>query len=746
MFNFTTFVFGLSVALSAAVFSPTAAHAFTISKATVNNLGLVGHWTFDGKDVATGRSLDMSGNGNHGSLVGMATSTSRVVGKIGQALRFDGVDDYVNIGDPSAIKVSLPVTVSAWMRRDSHSDFAPIFSSDDFSTTYRGYALWLNASSQIFATYGDGTGNIVSDRRSKTGVTTLSQGIWYHVVAVIRGATDMDIYLNGVNDGGTYSGTGGAMVYNTNPARIGFTQQLSSPSYFPGLIDDVRIYSRALTAAEITALYNTGAGSKLTSSRSSTASAAADGLSRGLVGHWTFDGKDIVTGKANDVSGNDSHGILENMATSTSRVPGKIGQALHFDGVNDLISLQSVTSEYTIPSGGGVTASAWVKTRDPYGCFVALRNLSDGDPNFILCLGYNGGANAAGHFLPLERCDAGNSCIKYFTSTARVDDGRWHMLTAVLDQQNNEFAAYIDSTKYSMGQAIDGILTFDTITSFGAEKYWIETGFATSDQRYLNGAVDDVRFYNRALSQSEVNQLYAQGTPTVNTATAGRTDGLIGHWTFDGKDMVTGKANDMSGNGNHGTLVSMSTSSSRAIGKIGQALKFDGVDDYVNAGTAAGADLSGLSQITVGYWMQLHSDSNLQVFMGPWTAVSTGWHLQNETNLYRSINFVIGDGVSSYAKGVTPNIMTKGKWHYITAVFNGGGSTNAERMQIYVDGVNQPLNFTGTIPSTITSTSAAMYFGRWSGGTYFNGALDDVRIYNRAFSASEVKQLYNAGR
>jgi hypothetical protein len=64
-----------------------------------------------------------------------------------------------------------------------------------------------------------------------------------------------------------------------------------------------------------------------------------------------------------------------------------------------------------------------------------------------------------------------------------------------------------------------------------------------------------------------------------------------------------------------------------------------------------------------------------------------------------------------------------------------------------VDGVNQTLTFSGTIPASFTTTGGSFMLGGWSGGnSWFSGAMDETRIYNRALSASEVQALYNHGR
>ena len=95
------------------------ASAFTISKPSVNNTGLVGWWTFDGKDITSGRANDVSGNANHGSLVNIATSTFYTAGKLGQGFNFDGVDDYLTIADNDNLEGGTQKTLSAWVKLTS---------------------------------------------------------------------------------------------------------------------------------------------------------------------------------------------------------------------------------------------------------------------------------------------------------------------------------------------------------------------------------------------------------------------------------------------------------------------------------------------------------------------------------------------------------------------------------------------------------------------------------------------------
>src|SRR3989344_4084516 len=88
----------------------------------------------------------------------------------------------------------------------------------------------------------------------------------------------------------------------------------------------------------------------------------------------------------------------------------------------------------------------------------------------------------------------------------------------------------------------------------------------------------------------------------------GLTNGLVGYWSFDGKDMAGNTAYDRSGQGNNGTLTNGPT---RAIGKTGQGLSFDGSNDYVNAGRNPSLDM-GANNFSVGGWIKTSGNPSAQ--------------------------------------------------------------------------------------------------------------------------------------
>lgn len=199
-----------------------------------------------------GNALDSSGNANHGMLNGATFTT----GQSGSAVFLDGIDDFISIPNTQKLDAPLPVTISTWVRIE---DYDPnlVFWSDWEEDVYNG--AWLNIVNGIVsAAYGDGGAIGPQSRRSKRGTSTIPLQTWTHVAIVIRGATDMDIYVNGRNDCGTYNGSGGGISYSGNPGRIGQIDPFAAPGtifdFYHGAIDELRYYNRALEEEEIALL------------------------------------------------------------------------------------------------------------------------------------------------------------------------------------------------------------------------------------------------------------------------------------------------------------------------------------------------------------------------------------------------------------------------------------------------------------------------------------------------------------
>ena len=213
--------------------------------------GLVAYYPFNGN------AIDESGKDNHGEVIG-ATLTSDRVGNLNSTYSFDGIDDYIDIGNDSLVKPQLPMTIAAWIYLEK-GGFIFVNNFDD--QNYFGIYLRVNfgddgAPKTVAVGIGDGGVIGPSSRRTKRGISDLEPGQWYHIVGVLRDLTDMDIYINAINDSGIYVGSGDSLAYNDNSGNIGRGDSRYSgpPEYFGGKIDDIRFYNRALTEEEVIAL------------------------------------------------------------------------------------------------------------------------------------------------------------------------------------------------------------------------------------------------------------------------------------------------------------------------------------------------------------------------------------------------------------------------------------------------------------------------------------------------------------
>ncbi len=194
---------------------------------------------------------DNSGNNNNGTLTnGPAWSAA---GKFGSAILFDGSNDFININDASSLDLTNGMTMEAWVNPSNLSGFKTIICKDRTTSNY-AYTLAANNNTTTVANQRPSSRlRIGSANQTVTGTSKLVLNTWTHVASTYDGAT-FRLYINGVQVS-SLAVTGNITV-TTDPLRIGGTTALSG-QYFAGLIDEVRIYSRALSQAEIVTDMNT---------------------------------------------------------------------------------------------------------------------------------------------------------------------------------------------------------------------------------------------------------------------------------------------------------------------------------------------------------------------------------------------------------------------------------------------------------------------------------------------------------
>lgn len=215
---------------------------------------LVAYYPFDGNAV------DESGNGNDGTVMGANLVDDRF-GNPESAFSFDGFSDYIDLDDVFN-DVFVPFAISVWVYKNEAGYANQCILKSDNSTetgTSNYYGFWLTTVDDselptVAISYGDGGQPASDHRRTKNTSATLALGEWNHIVINVNGATDISIYFNTMDVGGTYSGTGGPMVHSDWPATIG-KNNVPPNVFFNGILDDIRLYERILSSEEIEALY-----------------------------------------------------------------------------------------------------------------------------------------------------------------------------------------------------------------------------------------------------------------------------------------------------------------------------------------------------------------------------------------------------------------------------------------------------------------------------------------------------------
>jgi hypothetical protein len=208
------------------------------------------------------------------------------------------------------------------------------------------------------------------------------------------------------------------------------------------------------------------------------------------------------------------------------------------------------------------------------------------------------------------------------------------------------------------------------------------------------------------------------------------SNGLVGWWPFNGN------ANDESANNNNGTVNGASLTNDR-FGNVNKAYGFDGTDDYVvtqNSGPL------GNSNRSISIWLNSVNANVAQIFGYGYQPPSGG-----EFNLLLN-QLCPGITIDVHNNYITYNTinLTDGNWHNVVFVYNNTVSANILGVSIYVDGtLLLSSSCQNPISVNVNTLSTPLNFGRYQAGAlYFNGSLDDIGIWDRALTPTEISALY----
>ena len=698
-------------------------------------------------DERSGRTVfDKSGNNRHGKIFG----AKRINGKNGQALSFDGKNDYIDAGtfDPATKNMTIAVWIN-WRGPNSKHQVV-VAKRDSFNQKDMRWQLIRDKRRGILFQSANRTAKFDQDIPFKRK--------WFHM-AVTKEAGKITLYINGKR-----ASTSSMFFGSDRKARVLVgNSEVGGNDPFYGAMDELRIYSRALSSQQIADLF-------FAETKASPRPAA----------HWFFDeGAGTTT---SDISGFGRHGKIQ----GAQWVSGKTGSALAFDGLDDFVDVGTFD-----PSGQDLTLSLWINWAGPTG-----RNQK--------ILAKRDDFTSKGIRWQLARNHEDSTLLFRSRSSVATFDvdipsqNTWHHLAVT--KEGSETTLYINGVGLSKGSMEFGPAVH--------AKVLLGNSAPVNDGAF-HGAMDDVRIYDYALPPEEIEKLFsptlsnsppsveldavasvplgAQLTlsPTVqddglplrpgrvtilwrkssgpgtvlfedvesNPTTAvfsqpGRyvlnlnaDDGAlstsanmlvtvqdpvpapdVAHWKLDGAEADT--VLDASGNGHSGSI----SGTRRVNGLDGKALLFDGGDDFVDFGTFDPSD----KDMTLAVWVNWRGPNDKDQFMmakrDRFAPQEMRWQLVRHRK-----QGILFQGPESTAQ-FDQDIPSEKQWHHLAV------SKKDQVVTLYLNGneVSSSTMFFGL------GTKARVVMGNHEikGGQAFNGILDDVRIYGKALGKLEIQALF----
>jgi hypothetical protein len=657
------------------------------------NAGLsrpVGYWRFDENYGTT--PADVSGNGNNAtSFVGTPAWTKD--GKFSNALTFNGSDvagDYVVIPYNSSINVFAGTNwaVSYWAKPTAGGPGSYTILQ---GTTHRP-RITQSTSTVVYA------GNVSTVFTSILTFTGITADAWNHVVITSDG-TLIRGYINGVLKGSA------AYQQVDSPfteLRIG-ASGWSSENYW-GAADEIKLYNFNLSSEQIQLDYNQGAATVLGRGTEVGDTGSAP------VAWWKLDEKTGTT--ANDSSGTGKTGTV---AGSAVWKPGKLGSSIYFDGSDDFVTM----TRFVLASG--LSLGAWVKTTSTDSTVVYAGNaaqnvIGDNTGGIFIGFGVHGGKVRYNHY---------NTSWQSFTGVTSVNDDNWHYIAATHDQGTGAINLYVDGVVDATGST-----TYNASSGVNRLGGGYSNGTGTGD--LFTGSIDDVKIYNYVRTQAQVAYDYNRGKPVAQW----KLDEGEGNTVYDQSVRQNNGTVTIGGTGTQTTITQAWTNG--ASGKYDKSLNFDGSDDYVMINDAAALKPN---YITAEAWFNTTNKTVNQRIISKTEGGSYQLSLNEGSSCgAATLCFLVNVSGVGYVAATYPVAnLSNSTWYHVAGTYDGSNA------KLYVNGnlvatTVQAGTGVAQVAMPLCIGSEASTGSCSAAGTWFSGKIDDVRIYNYARTADQVKQ------
>jgi hypothetical protein len=703
------------------------------------------YWKLD-ENSGTSTVYDSSGNGRNGTLSGNFTESDWVTGRHGAALNLDqdATSDEISItAEPVEDLISEQFTISFWTNPGATSD-RPTFGFTGSGSQNKDNPV---GSYDGFLNIGDN-----STSQTMTALPNAAANTWTHY-AITDDGTDYKVYIDGIEtDSATITIDPADVVDRSfTLGESGFSGGFAD--WYVGKFDEFKIYNYARTVGQIVEDMNAGH--------------PAPGSPVGsAIGHWKFD--EGYGDTAYDSSPQNNDGNLQGSCPGAATCPswtnsGKFGKALDFDGTNDNVEITTPSNVSTTGDSRG-TITFWMQpdwdsttTTNAY-IMTGVSSASYTDDFAILFCGNNtcstfGQSNGDLLFLSDDN-DANQSSVHIGGASYSWSADDWVHITAVWDDtlSSNDMRLYVNGQEPPNTNTNEGSLD---VSALSLNSSWY-IGDADPSFIPFDGTIDEVKIYNFALTSDQVKTEYNQGkaavwgassTDSSDNASWSALDAYcppgqgssctapVLEWKFD-ENTGTSSVNDTSGNGNSGTMNSFSENS-WVPGKYSSALTFNGSSTYiVDSSTPISA-----YPFTIGAWLRSSATSGVHTIVGLYDNA--------DDDRYQLLSMTTSDGLAQAtsrhngaigASASSTTVINDGVWHYLVGVF-----TSATDRKIFVDGVEEGSNTTNkTFEAAIDNATA----GRRNSSdqdTYFDGEIDQVRMYNYARTPEQIAWEYNRG-
>ena len=445
----------------------------------------------------------------------------------------------------------------------------------------------------------------------------------------------------------------------------------------------------------------------------------------GLVGWWKLD--ETSGTSAADSSGSSNTGTTQNGPTWTTS--GMNNGALTLNGTNQLVAIPDVAS---LQLSGSWTIATWVNfsALPTSGNLIYLINKpnSVAQPNYQLSLYNNSGVQTwqSGFYV------AGNGYGASYAMT--ISTGVWYHAAVVWDSSTGNVSLYVNgalvATQNTGGfSPVAGAACCSATPAIGGQ-------YNGTYSTMTHGTLDDARIYNRALTAQDVMTLYTSTGPLSGDIQTG----LIHYWKLDEAPGAT-TAIDIAGGAN---ITLAGTATFATGGKVNNDLSLPNDSSAKPSTVATPANILGKSTLTISEWVK-RAAAGSYVQLGQENTTGSGGEISIEGWSDGRFYLSISPSATTQACGYFASNDTN--WHLVTLVFDGTQTGDTNRLKGYLDGVQQTLTICGpAIPATTFSTGYGFYIGYLSpgsAGVNDAGTFDDVRVYNRALSQSDVLTLYN---